>query len=318
MTGEAFGNFQIVATLGKGGMGEVLLAQHQRIARRAAIKVLSPELTKDPDAVQRFFTEARATSLIHHPGIVDVYDCDTDAKGRSFIVMEYLQGETLGARLGRCQRLTWPIACEISRQIADAVGAAHRRGIIHRDLKPENIFLVDADPKAVGASSEPIVKVLDFGVAKLVSHEARADGWVQSLTRDGMLLGTPRYISPEQCRGAARVDHRTDVYALGCILFEMLAGEPIFPYDRLDMLLAAHLFRPPTPIADLVADVPEWLGDLLARMLAKRAEDRPATMKDVALALTGAGRTHIGVGGSRSWAKGSPSMTLILPPLSAG
>jgi serine/threonine protein kinase len=324
MTGEAFGNFQVVATLGKGGMGEVLLAEHQRIARRAAIKVLSPELTKDPDAVKRFFTEARATSLIHHPGIIEVFDCDTDPAGRAYIVMEYLQGETLGARLARCQRLPWPLACEIARQIAEAVGAAHRRGIIHRDLKPENVFLVDADPHAP-TSSETRVKVLDFGVAKLVSLEARADGWSQSLTRDGMLLGTPRYISPEQCRGASRVDLRTDVYALGCILYEMLSGEVIFPFDRLDMLLAAHMFQPAASVKETVPDVPDWLDTLIARMLAKQPEERPSTMTEVAQALGGPVRRASAdddapddARASSTWGGGSPSMTMLLPPTGDG
>jgi len=283
MIGETFGNYEVLAAIGKGGMGEVFLAQHQRIARRAAIKVLSPELTRYPDAVKRFLTEARATSLIRHPGIVEVLDCGIDARARAYIVMEYLEGETLAAYLKRAGRLPWRLACAIGRQIADAVGAAHGSGIVHRDLKPENVFLWAGDPGA--AAPGVAVKVLDFGIAKLLSFEARAE----RITRDGVMLGTPRYTSPEQFFGASEVDQRTDVYSLGCIVFEMICGAPPFVIDRLQALMAAHMFEPPPAASAAVPAIPAWLDQLLARMLAKTPEERPASMVEVAGLLAAAG-----------------------------
>src|SRR4051794_30986762 len=157
MVGERFGAFKAVARLGYGGMGEVFLAEHQHIERRAAIKVLTPERTRDADAVRRLFVEARATSLIKHPGIVEVYDCDVHRNGRAYIIMEYLQGENLGQRLDKVIALPWATACRITCHVADAVAAAHAKGIIHRDLKPENVFLLSSDPWPAPGE----VKVLD-------------------------------------------------------------------------------------------------------------------------------------------------------------
>jgi serine/threonine-protein kinase len=277
MIGEAFGNYTVTAKLGSGTMGVVFRGEHTRIARTAAIKVLIPELTQNASAVQRFFTEARATSLIRHPGIVDVFDCDVDATGRAFIVMEYLEGETLADRLRRTDSLPWAVTCEIARQIAQAIAAAHDRGIIHRDLKPENVFLVrdPAAPDTVAA-----VKVLDFGIAKLLTSDASA-----RLTIRGMVLGTPEYMAPEQCGGADEIDERADIYALGCMLFEMLSGEPPFIADAVQELMVAHMFHPVPSIGERMPGLPAWLAGLVTIMLAKRRDERPASMKEVAKAL---------------------------------
>jgi serine/threonine-protein kinase len=274
MIGDAFGNYRILAQLGSGSMGVVFLAEHQRLERRAAIKLLAPELVRDQHALQRFFNEARATSRIRHPGIVDIFDCDVDGAGRAYMVMEHLEGETLAERLRRAGTLQWPAACLIARRVADALGAVHDKGIVHRDLKPANIFLV-------GAGRDPAagVKVLDFGVAKLLTADA-----VARLTTRGMLLGTPEYMSPEQCAGAD-VDHRADVYALGCILFEMLTGKPPFVTSSVRELVFAHRFRRAPSTTAACSDVPAWLDELLARMLAKEPEHRPASMHDVFKAL---------------------------------
>jgi serine/threonine-protein kinase len=274
MIGDAFGNYRVVAHLGSGSMGVVLLGEHQRIVRRVAIKLLAPELVRDHHALQRFFNEARATSLIRHPGIVDVFDCDVDATGRPYMVMEHLEGETLAGRLRRAEKLHWSAACLIARRVADALAAVHDKGIVHRDLKPDNVFLVGNghDPTAT-------VKVLDFGVAKLLTAEA-----VVRLTMRGMLLGTPEYMSPEQCAGA-EVDHRADIYALGCILFEMLTGKPLFVTSTVREMVVAHRFRPAPSAAVSCSDLPEWLGDLLARMLAKEPGARPPSMHEVSKAL---------------------------------
>jgi serine/threonine protein kinase len=276
MIGEALGNYRLVAKLGSGSMGVVFLAEHQRIARRVAIKILAPQLVRNQHGLDRFFAEARATSLIRHPGIVEIFDCDVDATGRAYMVLEHLDGETLAEQLRKVGTIHWSAACLIARQVADALGAAHDKGIVHRDLKPENVFLI-AGPRESAAVA---VKVLDFGVAKLLAIEAAA-----RLTMRGMLVGTPEYMSPEQCDGSEDVDHRADIYALGCILFEMLSGHPPFVASSVQGLVAAHQFLPPPPLAASTAEVPTWLADLLARMLSKEPGERPSSMHDVSQAL---------------------------------
>jgi len=289
MVGETFGNYEVVATLGKGGVGVVYLGQHHTIARRAAIKVLAPELSKDRDVVKRFFLEALATSLIRHPGIVEVYDYDVESTGRAYIVMEYLEGETLSACLERTVMLPWQTACAIAQRIASALGAAHAHGIVHRDLKPGNVFVsrVTASPNA----TERRIKVLDFGLAKLLSDDRN----VEPITRAGMFLGTPMYISPEQCSAAAEVTPSADIYSLGCILFEMICGKPPFERESLRAILGAHMFEEPPHVSERVAGVPAWLDDLIVRMLAKKPDERPASMEEVAEALASAGREDAGL-----------------------
>ena len=279
MLGERFGSFKAVATLGAGTMGEVFLAEHQRIERRAAIKVLVPEGSRNADMMRRFFIEARVISMLHHPGIVQVYDCDVHRNGRAYIVMEYLDGETLAHRLERVRRLPWAAACRVARLVADAIGAVHQQKIIHRDLKPGNVFLLrDGDwPQPAE------VKVLDFGVAKLLEGD-NAGG---PATTAGHVLGTPEYMSPEHCSGA-RVDHRSDVYSLGCMLFEMIAGTPPFSAASVRDLLTSHKFRAPPAVSALTADTPPWLDQLVTRMLRKDPDQRPQAMVEVARTLAAA------------------------------
>ena len=274
MVHDVLGNYRVVAQIGSGSMGVVFLAEHQRIARRVAIKVLALELVRDQQVLGRFFNGARATSLIRHPGIVDVFDCDVDATGRAYIVLEHLEGETLAERLRRGGKLHWSAACLIARRVADALGAAHPKGIVHRDLKPENIFLVAnaRDPSAA-------VKVLDFGVAKLLAADP-----VARLTMRGSMVGTPQYMSPEQC-ASADVDHRADIYALGCILFEMLTGQPPFVTSTIREMVLAHRFRTAPLAAARSPDLPAWLDELLARMLKKKPDFRPQSMQEVSKAL---------------------------------
>jgi serine/threonine-protein kinase len=279
MLGERFGSFKAVATLGAGTMGEVFLAEHQRIQRRAAIKVLVPEGSRNADMMRRFFIEARVISLIHHPGIVQVYDCDVHRNGRAYIVMEYLDGETLACRLERVRRLPWAAACRIARLVADAIGAVHQQKIIHRDLKPGNVFLLHDTTWPQPAE----VKVLDFGVAKLLEGD-NAGG---PATTAGHVLGTPEYMSPEHCSGA-RVDHRSDIYSLGCMLFEMVAGVPPFSAASVRDLLTSHKFRAPPALSALTADTPAWLDQLVARMLRKDPDQRPQAMVEVARTLAAA------------------------------
>jgi eukaryotic-like serine/threonine-protein kinase len=277
MVGRTIGNYTLVEKLGQGGMGEVYLAEHRRIGRRAAIKFLLPALTRDADVVTRFFNEARATSLIRHPGIVEIYDCDV-VDEQAYIVMEYLEGESLAAALRRTGGLAHePVTiAAIVGQIASALAAAHRKEIIHRDLKPENVFL------SVEESSRApfIVKILDFGIAKLA-----APGGGGSNTRTGGLLGTPVYMSPEQCRGVSNIDRRTDVYALGCLMFELATGRHVFIKDASGDLLVAHIIETPPRVSSIRPEIPAWMDELVARMLSKSPDDRPSSMDEVVSAI---------------------------------
>jgi serine/threonine-protein kinase len=210
MTSEAttIGQYQIVRKIGEGGMGAVYLAQHALLGRSAAIKVLLPALSSQREVVERFFNEARATTTVSDPGIVSVFDFGYHTDGSAYIVMELLEGESLETRVHRGP-LPVVDALKITRQVAGSLAAAHACGIVHRDLKPENLMLV-RDPEAQGGERP---KILDFGIAKLTS-----DAPDRSRTRTGTLLGTPIYMSPEQCRGSGLVDHRSDIYSLGCVV----------------------------------------------------------------------------------------------------
>jgi serine/threonine protein kinase len=282
--GEVVGSYKLVKKLGEGGMGEVYLAEHKYIARRTAIKFLLPELTSSTEVVERFFAEARATSAIDHPGIVQVVDCDVHRDGRAYIVMELLRGESLRDYLERVGALTGdePGVIGMFRDIASALAAAHREGIVHRDLKPDNIFLHLPTGRA---PATPISKVLDFGIAKLLG--GRGEGGTK--TRTGQLLGTPLYMSPEQCRGARSIDHRSDIYSLACILYEVCCGVPPYQADGFGDLIVAHVSLPiPDPHA-LAPRMSRALRDVLVSCLAKEPNDRPPSMDALAETLAGLG-----------------------------
>jgi eukaryotic-like serine/threonine-protein kinase len=286
--GEIVGSYKLVRKLGEGGMGEVYLAEHKYIARRTAIKFLLPELTSSAEVVERFFAEARATSAIDHPGIVQVIDCDVHRDGRAYIVMELLRGESLRDYLARAGTLTGdePGVLGIFRDIAAALAAAHRQGIVHRDLKPDNIFLHLPSGRA---PATPILKVLDFGIAKLLG----GGGESGSQTRTGQLLGTPLYMSPEQCRGARSIDHRSDIYSLACIVYELCCGVPPYQADGFGDLILAHVSL---PIPDPHASAPGMsraLRDVLVSCLAKEPNDRPPSMDALAATLAGLGGNGI-------------------------
>jgi serine/threonine-protein kinase len=269
--GETIGSYQVLKQLGTGAMGEVYLAEHRHLKRKAAVKLLAPELVGRPDLLERFFLEARATSAIAHPGIVQVFDCELDATGRPYIVMEFLDGETLAAVLARRGALPGLMAARLARGMAEALEAAHAKGIVHRDLKPENIFVQSQPPDSV--------KLVDFGIAKLAG-DFRA-GQVHQ-TRTGAMMGTPLYMSPEQCRDSANIDSRTDLYSLGCVLFEMLTGHPPFTHATLGDLVVAHMTEAPPDARAVNPSVPPALAALTAELLRKNPAERPPGMRAVA------------------------------------
>jgi eukaryotic-like serine/threonine-protein kinase len=269
--GETIGSYQVLKQLGTGAMGEVYLAEHRHLKRKAAVKLLAPELVGRPDLLERFFLEARATSAIAHPGIVQVFDCEVDATGRPYIVMEFLDGETLAAVLARRGALPGLMAARLARGMAEALEAAHAKGIVHRDLKPENIFVQSQPPDSV--------KLVDFGIAKLAG-DFRA-GQVHQ-TRTGAMMGTPLYMSPEQCRDSANIDSRTDLYSLGCVLFEMLTGHPPFTHATLGDLVVAHMTEAPLDARAVNPAVPPALAALTAELLRKNPAERPPGMRAVA------------------------------------
>ena len=283
MTGEVIGSYRLLEKLGEGGMGEVYLAEHKYIARRAAIKFLLPELTASPDIVSRFFSEARAASMIQHPGIVEVLDCEVHSDGRAYIVMELLSGENLRAYIGRTGKRDGDPAgaLAVCRQISGALAAAHAQGIVHRDLKPDNVFLhlpTGRDPH------QPIVKLLDFGIAKLMGG-----GESRTKTRSGQLLGTPLYMSPEQCRGGRQVDSRSDIYSLGCIMFELFCGRPPFLAEGYGDLIIAHASEPPPEPLDFAPSLMPAFRELLLACLEKAPENRPASMEEISERLAALG-----------------------------
>jgi serine/threonine-protein kinase len=262
MDGTTIGQYRVTGVIGRGGMGAVYAAQHTLLGRSAAIKVLLPDLSQKQDIVTRFFNEARAASAIRHPGIIEIYDFGWTPNGAAYIVMEHLEGETLGRRASRV-RLRWPAVLAIARQIAGALAAAHAKGIVHRDLKPDNVFLVP-DPEVPGGER---IKLLDFGIAKL------ADPASSNMTSTGTLMGTPTYMAPEQCRGVA-IDHRVDLYALGCVIYELCCGRPPFVGEGTGDVLAAHIHLPVPPMAVHNPEIPSAVERLVQHLLAKVPADR--------------------------------------------
>jgi len=270
--GDRLGTYEIVAPLGAGGMGEVYRARDPRLGREVAVKVLSRAAEDDPSRSARLEREARLVAALAHPNVLTVHDVG-EQDGTHFLVTELLEGETLRERLARRGTLPWREVVDLGVAAARGVAAAHLRGIIHRDLKPENLF----------CTTEGQWKVLDFGLARLLDPTADATSGADAdtaLTRIGTLLGTAAYMSPEQARGEP-VDERTDLFALGAVLHEALAGRSPFRRDNAGATLAAVLGDDPPPLPSGI-EAPPRLVRLIARCLAKDREDRPASAADLA------------------------------------
>jgi len=257
------GRYRITGALGRGGMGAVFLAVQDPLGREVALKVLTPELANDVDARERFLREAKAVSRLNHPNVVTVHDFGSESDGTLYLVMERVVGRPLRAILDEQGALRPAEALSLLTDVCRGVAAAHRAGIVHGDLKPENIL--------VSSSTERIVKVLDFGLARLRANA----GEDPTVTRAGQILGTPRYLSPEQIRGV-RDDPSSDVYAMGIMLFEMLTGHPPFDESTVPLLIVEHITKAPrAPSLVLGRALPEDLDDLTLHLLQKEASTRP-------------------------------------------
>ena len=267
------GTYRILRALDQGGMGMVFDAEHVRLKRRVAVKVLAQHLAKDAHALARFNREAEIISQLQHPHVVQVTDFDTTEQGEPYLVMELLAGESLASRLERERCLPIAIAIRIAYQVSSGLGAAHAANIVHRDLKPANIFLTEVPGQG------ELVKLLDFGISK------RA-GASKGLTGEYDILGTPDYMAPEQALGkTAQVDHRGDQYALAVITYEMLTGRTPFAGNDVMEVLRQVIGTEPPPIEQLAPHVPVAAGDVLRRALSKDPEQRYANITEFATAL---------------------------------
>ncbi|HMA95188.1 MAG TPA: protein kinase [Polyangiaceae bacterium] len=297
--------YRVVRVLGTGGMGSVYEAENIRVERRVAIKVM--HRVRDQQDVTRFEREARAAQ-IGSPHIVQIFDLGYLPDGAPYMVMEYLAGETLGARLQRLGTLSASQLLPIAKQILDALGAAHRAGIIHRDLKPDNVFLARHD-----ASDEETVKLLDFGISKFTDN-ARKPADV-SLTRSGVAVGTPHYMSPEQVQGSREIDFRTDLYSLGVILYRCVAGQLPFHSEEVAPLLVQILLEAPKPVHELRPSVDFELSQLIAKTMARQAADRFQSAAELRAALTRWETGQTGPGAATPLVQQRPSAPPELRPM---
>jgi len=275
------GRYLIESRLGEGGMGVVYKCKHVVLQKDLAMKVLRADVSRDQEIIQRFRQEAQSASSVGSQHIIDISDFGTLKDGATYFVMEHLDGQELTGAIEDPEPIPPERVVHIAKQLCDALGAAHERGIVHRDMKPDNVFLVSR------ANNPDFVKVLDFGIAKVGGANSK-------LTKAGQVFGTPHYMSPEQCSGAG-VDHRTDIYAVGVILYEMACGRVPFDADNLMGILTKHIYEQPIPPHDLPPpiDVPPGLEAVIMKALAKQADQRYQTMAEMRadLDMLSAGQT---------------------------
>jgi eukaryotic-like serine/threonine-protein kinase len=316
LLGKSVGNYEVREKLGEGGMGAVYLAEHPRIGKKVALKVLHAEFAANEEVVERFFNEAKAVNDIQHRNIVDIIDfgeLSDEAGGRMvYFIMEFLDGLALNKLIRREAPLPALRALHIASQISDALAASHRNQIVHRDLKPDNVVLLQRQ------GEQDFVKVLDFGIAKLTG-----DQQISHRTRTGMVMGTPAYMSPEQCEGKGRIDHRTDIYALGILLYEMLTGRVPFQGEGYGEVLVQHLTQLPQRPATVNPAIDAYVEAVVMKALEKRPDDRFPTMDELRQALQDPRAFIEARGGlqafSGAWASGAApgAPTRVLDPSSS-
>jgi serine/threonine-protein kinase len=297
------GNYRVTKLLGEGGMGAVYLGEHPVIGRKVAIKVLHTALAADKDIVARFFNEARAIHLIGHPNIVEILDFGQTPDGQPYFIMEFLTGEALSEIVSR-GAIAAPDVAHYADQMCRALSAAHAKGIVHRDLKPHNVQIIEKD-------GSPFVKILDFGVAKIL---AAPDGSQSVKTRTGSLMGTPIYMSPEQCKGAGLLDHRTDIYSLGVMIFEMLAGRPPFMAEGIGELFAKHMLEEAPNVLDFAPQTPPSMAAAVMKSLNKELDDRFPSMEEFRKGLLGEIQVAATAGKAPGMAKRPAAASGTRPP----
>jgi len=293
LIGQTIGNYLVTQKLGEGGMGSVYLAEHPTIGKKVALKVLHSEFSTNQEVAARFFNEAKAVNDIGHPNIVDIVDFGIIQAGANreqlvYFIMEYLSGLTLSALIRNEAPLPPERALSIALQVSDALGASHKCGIVHRDLKPDNIILQQR------GRERDFVKLLDFGIAKLTN-----DAHGSRRTRTGIVMGTPAYMSPEQCEGRGNIDHRTDIYALGILLYEMLTARVPFLGEGYGEILVQHLTQPPIPPSQYRM-MNMHVEAVVMKALEKRADMRYPSMDEMMRAMSdpvGYVESHGGVQG---------------------
>jgi serine/threonine protein kinase len=268
------GQYYIEALLGGGGMGTVYRARHIMLGDRVAIKVIRSGVAKNPTFLRRFRHEGQAARRFRHPNAITVHDLRTTSDGLTYMVLEYVDGQSLDTELKKRGRFSPLEALEILKPVASALGAAHSMGVIHRDLKPDNIMISNSPDGQV------VVKLLDLGLAKIQQIPGAGDTGVSALTVAGQLLGTPYYMSPEQWDGDTEIDGRADIYSLGVVFYELVAGERPFSGKTVQNLAREHALVTPKPLHEVNGDVPEAFSRAVSRAMAKDRKDRPATIEE--------------------------------------